>query len=156
MFSNLAFSAPRHKPLQSAPGLGFSTVLHVLVVLVVARETTRATEVPSEAMVRESVTYVNFAEQPASGRETSEPPPAAPVLPELASVEVTRPDLPAGFQELRLPTEMAGIPEPGRVRIKAEDFGGRGIVGGVAGGRPIALSGTLRRSASDPAFLDRP
>jgi hypothetical protein len=54
-FSNLTFSARRHRPLQSASGLGFSTILHVLVVLVVARETLRAPEAPSVAMARELV-----------------------------------------------------------------------------------------------------
>ena len=154
MFSNLTFSTPRRSSLQSVPGLGFSTVLHVLVVLVVARETARATEEPPAAMSRELVTYVNLAEQPAREREAAEPPTAAPTLPEPASVEVTRLDLPAGFQELLLLAEVAGIPEPGRVRIKAEDFGGRGIAGGVAGGRPIRISGTLRRS--QPEVAPRP
>ena len=149
MFSNLVFSAPCHRPLQSAPWMGFSTVLHVLVVLVVAREATRATEAQPEAMVRESVTYVDLVEQPLSEGETSEARPSAPVLPETTAVEVTRPDLSAGFQELSLPAEMVSIPEPSHIRIQAEDFGGRGTVGGVAGGRPVPRYGALRGPASE-------
>jgi len=50
---------------------------------------------------------------------------------------VTQPEQPAGFQELRPPREALGVPPPTTAPpVRAEDFGGRGTPGGVAGGTP--------------------
>jgi TonB family protein len=52
--------------------------------------------------------------------------------------EVTEPDRPAGFQELRTPRDALGVPppQPSLEAVSPEDFGGRGTPGGVAGGEP--------------------
>jgi len=64
-------------------------------------------------------------------------------------------DRPAGFQELRAPNETQGIPAPdsaAQSAVKAADFSGRGVIGGVAGGKPP--EGQVARSASELAASD--
>jgi len=89
-----------------------------------------------------------------------------PVDPSRAPDQIS--DLPEGFQELRVPSEVAGIPpEWQRNPVRAEDFSGRGIRGGIAGGSlpqgPVARSASeLRASARqegqvmDVAFVAEP
>lgn len=52
--------------------------------------------------------------------------------------DITRPDKAAGFQELAAPTDEAALPppDPGAEAVNEQDFSGRGVVGGVAGGKP--------------------
>lgn len=53
--------------------------------------------------------------------------------------DVTQPDRMAGFQVLLAPQEARGVPAEApaaAAAVKAEDFTGRGVVGGVAGGIP--------------------
>ncbi len=52
--------------------------------------------------------------------------------------DVTRPDKAAGFQELAAPVDQEALPppDPGAEAVNEKDFSGRGVVGGVAGGKP--------------------
>jgi TonB family protein len=59
-------------------------------------------------------------------------------------------DRPAGFQELVVPTVDRGIPlldSTAQVAVRAEDFSGRGVVGGVGAGKPP--EGPIARTASE-------
>jgi len=63
--------------------------------------------------------------------------------------EVEHPDKVAGFQELLAPKEIAGLPAPDPAALVANegDYTGRGIAGGVAGGKPpLALPPELAAS----------
>lgn len=109
----------------------------------------------------EEITYVDVSEIPPppepepepepvieKPQPTPTPPRAAPRLPRV------RPPTPkanevAGTQELKTPPKITGIPEPSTVAppVKAEDFGGRGAIGGTAAGAappapPAATTGT--------------
>lgn len=102
----------------------------------------------------EEVTYVDVSEmpEPPEPAPATEEPPApedpvpnrpqeqaapAPRQPRDAPEEPTIPDEPAGFQELDVPRDLSGIPEPGvQEPVTPEDFGGRGTPGGRAGGEP--------------------
>ena len=108
----------------------------------------------------EQVTYVSIAElderllspeDAAADPASPEDEPPVPMDPEEdPAVEPPAPDgdeapdLPAGFQELRDPDFLDGIPEPdlSRPRVLPEDFRGRGLAGGVA-------RGTLRLPTAD-------
>jgi protein TonB len=120
--------------------------------------------VPDEAI--EEVTYIDIAEIPPAPEEVFEEPPAdqppAPVEVRQAPAPQTRPATPrrpaplppasvvtpepAGFQELRPPAAVTGIPapDPSQAVVRADDFGGRGAVGGTASGTPPAGSGSDR------------
>lgn len=52
--------------------------------------------------------------------------------------EVVRPDKAAGFQELTAPSDLKALPPPdaGDAVVDERDYTGRGVVGGVAGGKP--------------------
>jgi periplasmic protein TonB len=110
----------------------------------------------------EEVTYIEiaeapppedmvFEEPPADFEPASAPPPAAAPSPRPAAAPrptqpaqprtppavaaVAEPN-PAGFQELRTPPAVVGIapPDVSAASVRADDFGGRGQVGGTAGG----------------------
>lgn len=54
-----------------------------------------------------------------------------------AAGEVEHPDKAAGFQELLAPRELDRLPPPEEAApVHERDFSGRGVVGGVAGGKP--------------------
>lgn len=77
--------------------------------------------------------------EPAPQQQVETPAPApTPRPPRVTPPAVTQPDQPAGFQELRPPREAIGVPppQPAQAPVRAEDFGGRGTPGGVAGGNP--------------------
>lgn len=61
-----------------------------------------------------------------------------------AAGEVVHPEKVAGFQELLAPRDIAELPAPGEgepaaAPVDERDYTGRGIVGGVAGGRPAPV-----------------
>jgi TonB family protein len=108
----------------------------------------------------EELTFIDITQLPPPPEEIFETPPpeaeapapaaAAPAAPQQAAaprppaVPRTQPttpqtEQPAGFQELRVPDPPAGIPAPdiSAPAVSADDFGGRGAVGGVAGGTPV-------------------
>jgi protein TonB len=134
MFTNLLASGPKRRVI-SSPAWTISAGAHVLVVAVVLWETTRPPAQEASTPVQEWVAYVEITEETPPPPDEPEPPAEKPASAE--PVEVTTPDLPAGFQVLATPIEMAGIPAPGLVEFKAEDFSGMGVAGGVAGGRPL-------------------
>jgi TonB family protein len=72
-----------------------------------------------------------------SRRPAAAPRPTQPAQPRTppAVAAVTEPN-PAGFQELRTPPAVVGIapPDLSAASVRADDFGGRGQVGGTAGG----------------------
>jgi len=57
-------------------------------------------------------------------------------------------ELPAGFQELTVPPDVAGIPEEVATdSVREADFGGRGVIGGVGDG--VRGDGPVANSASE-------
>jgi TonB family protein len=143
MFTNLLASVPKRGRVSSSPAWATSVVLHLLVVAFVLLETTRSVEPEVSTLIREPVTFVEIPEEETpeprdQEPEAEQPDPEPPVdRPAQPKIEMTRADLPAGYQVLATPIDVVGIPAPGRVEIRAEDFSGRGIVGGVEGGRPL-------------------
>ena len=120
-------------------GLMFS-VLHLVALGSVALA---APEQESTAVPLESVTYLDVPTpaEPASPRALLKPRPVvvsqAVKIPAVEEV-VSRPDQAAGFQELLTPREIDRLPPPdpdGRT-VDERDFSGRGVAGGVAGGKP--------------------
>lgn len=151
MFSHLLASAPKRSAL-STPAVSVSTALHALVVLAVAWGTTRATEAPSTAAA--PVIYANIVDEPTPVNEPAAPAaPGAPAVVERQPVEVVRSDVPAGFQELIVPDALAAIPAPARVEVRAADFGGVGVAGGVSGDRPLVVTGGDAGRSAQPAPL---
>jgi TonB family protein len=110
--------------------------------LLVLRGTTPAEAGESLAGL-ETATYLDIPPPTAvtSPRRVAKPRPvgvsSAVTIPAVQS-EVIRPDKAAGFQELTAPSDLAALPQPdpGADAVDAKDFSGRGVVGGVAGGKP--------------------
>ncbi|HUF12375.1 MAG TPA: TonB family protein [Longimicrobiales bacterium] len=133
--------------------IGISIVLHVVLVgslmWVAAAKDARASD---DYINPEDITYIDVTEVPPPPEVEDEPEPEperpqpqvqeaapapAPRPPRVTPPAVTEPDRPAGFQELRPPREAIGVPPPQpQEAVSAEDFGGRGTPGGVAGGTP--------------------
>lgn len=167
MFSRLVASAGGRSQFRSPSVIAASVGAHVaLLAGVVWASAPDDSEiaVPDEAI--EEVTYIDIAEIPPPPDEVFEAPPAdlppAPAEVRQAPAPRTRPAAPrrqaplppasvatpepAGFQELRPPAAVVGIPapDPGQAAVRADDFGGRGAVGGTASGTPAAGSGSGR------------
>jgi TonB family protein len=90
--------------------------------------------------------------RPAARPAQASPAPTSPAQPRrTAAVTPSTSDEPAGFQELRSPDAVIGIPapDPGLGAVRAEDFGGRGQAGGTAGGTPAEGAGTGRIGTGD-------
>jgi protein TonB len=148
MFSNLMASAPRRSILPGTPAWGLATILHAFVVSLVFWQTGRPTEAQYTGDPV-TVTFVSLPDEPAPLDEPNEPPPAESDVVEAPAPEVERLDVPEGFQQLAPPELLAGIPEPGRVEIRAEDFSGRGIAGGLARGFPLRAPEPTRAAEAD-------
>lgn len=141
MFSQLVSSGRSGGRSVSAASWSASTAAHFLVLLMAAAAASRLAAPRTEPADRGEVTYLLIAEpekpsaeSPAEAPPEPPPPPTIETAPEPATV--TPPDLLAGFQELLPPREVAGIPDPASVALAdPADFRGRGVVGGVAGGR---------------------
>jgi protein TonB len=150
MFSNLMASAPKRTGFRAAPAWGVSVLVHALGAFLfatgAARLSTRGDEV-----VFDRVSYVDISQEPPPEPEPEVEDTPAPAQP--APAEVTEPDLPAGYQVLAVPDEVVGIPAPGLVEFRAEDFTGRGIAGGVGGGRPLHLAPTPARAPEPEPVL---
>ena len=103
----------------------------------------------------------------ASPRRVAKPRPvgvsAAVTVPAVQEA-VVRPDKAAGFQELTAPDDLKALPppDPGDVAVDEKDYTGRGVVGGVAGGKPppviaadlaaeLAREGRLSDAVETPA-----
>ena len=141
--------------------IGISIGLHALLLggfmWLAAADDAQAAE---EEIDPEDITYIDVSEIPPPPEEEPEPvmeepepapqqqvetpaPAPTPRPPRVTPPAVTAPDRPAGFQELRPPREAIGVPPPtNQPPVSAEDFGGRGTPGGVAGGNPPPPSPT--------------
>lgn len=135
--------------------IGISIAVHVVLLgaLLWAAAADEA-EAAEDEIDPEDITYIDVTEiepppemdEPAPEPEATPPEPQpqeaaprpTPRAPRVTPPAVTEPDRPAGFQELQPPRELAGIPAPdaSQEEVSAEDFGGRGTPGGVAGGEP--------------------
>ncbi len=146
-------------------GIGVSLLAHLLLLggIVWAAGTGDGERAAEDEIDPEEVTYVDVTEipeppemEPAPAAEEperaapDEPAPArrqqerapAPRQPRDAPEEPTSPDEPAGFQELDVPEELSGIPEPrAQEPVSPEDVRGRGAPGGRAGGQPPEEAG---------------
>jgi hypothetical protein len=84
-------------------------------------------------------------------RRSSRSPPESPPEPEFVPEPPPEPppdEKPAGFQELEVPPEVVGIPdEIAKDSVRAVDFGGRGVAGGVADG--VRGDGPVATNASE-------
>ena len=158
MFNKLpASSGDRFGWLKHPWVIGISVILHVALVggfLWLA--SVDDAEAAEEEINPEDITYIDVSEippppeveEPEPEPEAPEPAPRTPEpvqqaprptprQPRVTPPAVTAPEQPAGFQELRPPREAIGVPPPTQAPpVRAEDFGGRGEAGGVAGGNP--------------------
>lgn len=161
LFSKLIASDPGAGSWMRNPwGIGVSLLAHLLMLggVVWAAGTGDGERVADDEFDPEEVTYVDVTEIPEPPEmesapeveEPEEPAPArqqperapAPRQPRDAPDEPTDPDEPAGFQELEVPEELSGIPEPGiQEPVSPEDVRGRGAPGGRAGGQPPEEAG---------------
>jgi len=116
-------------------------VLH-LSVLLVLRGAPSAAAAESLAEL-ETATYLDIPPptEAQSPRRVAKPRPvgvsAAVAIPAMQG-DVVHPDKAAGFQELLAPSDVKALPPPtsAEVAVDEKDFSGRGVVGGVAGGKP--------------------
>ena len=91
----------------------------------------------------ETATYLDIPppDEAQSARRVAKPRPvgvsSAVAIPAMQG-EMTHPDKAAGFQELLAPSDVEALPPPtdGEVAVDEKDYSGRGVVGGVAGGKP--------------------
>jgi len=117
----------------------------------------------------ETATYLDIPPPTAvaSPRRVAKPRPvgvsAAVTVPAVQEA-VVRPDKAAGFQELAAPSDLQALPppDPGEAAVDEKDYTGRGVVGGVAGGKPppviaadlaadLAREGRLSDAVETPA-----
>jgi outer membrane biosynthesis protein TonB len=169
MFSRLAGSAARRSRWrQGAPAAGVSILFHGLVLAAAVVAANRAPALVTREITPEQVTYVHVAPAlNAVALEAMKPPPSmaqeplaaqapAPESPLGAGVRynptpiepaVIQAGIAAGFKELKIPVERIGLPTPDSSQgaVSANDFRGRGVIGGAGNGRPnpIAPPGTL-------------
>jgi TonB family protein len=176
MFSRLVASASGRSQFRRPAVIIGSIAAHAVLLagVIWASAPEHADEAQSNA-ANEEVTYIDIAEIPPPPdivfeEPPAQPPPAAPPPAAAARAEArpgpTRPaeprrttasppavtsTEPAGFQELRPPATAIGIPapDPSAVAVRAEDFGGRGAVGGTAGGTRADTSGGARIGTGD-------
>jgi TonB family protein len=172
MFSRLVASARNQSPFRRPSVIAGSIAAHVVLVGgVIWASSPDHAEAVADASDLEEVTYIDIAEAPLPPETVYEEPPAdapppaaapapAPVrqaaAPRTAPAQprqqpanvpvVATPSEPAGFQELRTPPTVLGVapPDPTAAAVRAADFGGRGQVGGTAGGTRSDSAGTGR------------
>jgi TonB family protein len=161
VFSRLVASAATGSQFRRPAVIAGSIAAHVaLLGGVIWASTPAAAEADSALSDLEEVTYIEIAEAPPPPDMVFEEPPAdftppppataAPPQRPAAAPRTAQPAQPrtppaaanvaepgaAGFQELRTPPAVLGIapPDLSAAPVRAEDFGGRGQVGGTAGG----------------------
>ena len=122
----------------------FVTLLHVFFIIALLMAPGPSI---SEEPAPEKVTYVDIPPPtPQSARAAVAKPRPVVVSSEVtipaATPTVDHPDRLAGFQVLLTPREASGVPAEARAdsAVSAQDFSGRGVVGGVAGGKPPATA----------------
>ena len=119
-------------PSGMATTAGHAALLLAVVFVLPARPTTESPE---------TVTYLDIPPPATAESPRAVLPPRPPVvrqglrIPAVLPV-VAQPGKLAGFQELRAPDRLAGLPsvDLAQEAVNARDFSGRGVVGGVAGG----------------------
>ena len=150
MFKKLVASSRSYRAWN--PGtVALSVGAHMLVLaalLFVTQETDAEAPPPPKP---EEVTYVDVSAipPPPEPEPEAEPAPPEPERQQAATPPRAAPRLPrqrpptpnpnevAGTQELRTPPPLTGIPEPNTAPpVQAEDFSGRGTIGGTAAGTP--------------------
>lgn len=140
--------------------------------LLAVRQVTPAAAATDPLAGLEAATYLDVAppSEPESPRRVVRPRRVgvsdAVTIPAAAG-DVVHPDKVAGFQELLAPKAIAALPAPGEgdplgAPVDERDYTGRGIVGGVAGGRPapvipaaLAAAMALEGDLSDEAAAAR-
>jgi periplasmic protein TonB len=174
MFTRLVASA-RHRSQFRRPAVIFGSIAAHAVLLagVIWASSPDTSEPPTSTLAPdEEVTYIDITEIPEPEMVFEEPAPAAAPPPAVAAAPAAvprsrpaqprqapaatpapaTPDQPAGFQELRTPPSVIGVapPDPNVPPVRAEDFGGRGVAGGTAGGTapPAAGSGRIGTGAT--------
>ncbi|HEX2189527.1 MAG TPA: TonB family protein [Longimicrobiaceae bacterium] len=172
MFNNLIASESRKRSVVNSRTLVVSGLAHVALLAGAVYAAANAPK-PGERAVEEQVTYVEIEPAPAPEPEPVEPPPPPEMEPEIAPEPEPEPDVPAvvepspapeapspspapappvakGFQELVPP---AGVPDrlpdvdASAPPVKAEDFSGVGVSGGIAKG---VEGGEARNTAKAP------
>lgn len=170
MFSRLVASAATGSQFRRPAVIAGSIAAHVaLLAGVIWASAPATTETDTAINDLEEVTYIDIAEAPPPEDMVFEEPPAAAEPPPAAAAPAPRPAAapratqpaqprtppapaavadpnPAGFQELRTPPAVVGIapPDMSAAPVRAEDFGGRGQVGGTAGGARADSAGEGR------------
>ena len=175
LFGHLFASGPRasswreEMPSGLATTAGHLAVLLGVVFMLPARPTA---EGPPE-----TVTYLDIPPPAAASSPRAVLPPRPPVVRQGLRIpavlaQVAQPGKLAGFQELVAPARLAGIPpvDPAEEAVSAQDFSGRGVAGGVAGGQkpeevppptdstPLAPAGaayTMAAVGEPPVLLNR-
>lgn len=172
MFSRLVASAATGSQFRRPAVIAGSIAAHVALLAGVIWASAPATPEDEVAVSDlEEVTYIDIAEAPLpEDVAVEEPPPDAEPPPPVAAAPAPRPAAaprpaqprtppaaptvaepnPAGFQELRTPPAVVGIAPPNvsAPPVRAEDFGGRGQVGGTAGGARADSSGAGGRTGT--------
>lgn len=148
MFNKLVASTRSNKAWN--PGtVVLSVAAHLLLLAAVLVATREKEEVAPPPPKPEEVTFVDVSQIPPPPEvvepekmveepdPTPAPPAAAPRVPRVRP-PTPKPNEVAGTQELRNPPVITGIPDPdvAAPAVKAEDFGGRGAIGGTAAGTP--------------------
>ena len=153
MFNKLIASSERRFGWLRHPWvIGISIGIHVVLLGALLWAASADEAVAEDDIDPEDITYIDVTEIPPPPEIDEPEPEQAPPQPEVRESapaptprpprttppQVTEPDRPAGFQELETPREALGIPppRPSQEEVRAEDFGGRGTPGGVAGGEP--------------------
>jgi periplasmic protein TonB len=159
MFTRLVASARRQSQFRRPAVIIGSIAAHALVLAGVIWASAPDTSEPTTTALApdEEVTYIDITEIPEPEMVFEEPPAAEAPPPQVAAAPAAAPprsrpaqprqqpaapptpaqaDQPAGFQELRTPPSVIGVPPPvaSAPPVRAEDFGGRGVAGGTAGG----------------------
>jgi protein TonB len=170
MFSRLTTTNRRFQSVKRlVPAVVVSVVLHAIALLMAASLAAWTEPVALKNGPTELVAYVHVAPAP-----TSVPIEAAPAVhaepsselavqpeagagpasirfnPALLEPAVPKPELAAGFQELRAPIQRIGLPpsDSSAVSVSENDYRGRGVIGGVGGGRPSPVTAMVSDSGS--------
>jgi periplasmic protein TonB len=173
VFTRLVASAATGSQFRRPAVIAGSVAAHVALLAGVIWASAPATaETATASSDLEEVTYIEIAEAPPpedmvfeeppadapppAAAPAASPPPAAaaprrtqPAQPRTAPAQApgaAADPNPAGFQELRTPPTVIGVAPPNvaAAPVRAEDFGGRGQVGGTAGGTRADSAGAGR------------
>ncbi len=143
MLSDLFDSAPARGSLRHVTTWGTATSLvHAAMLAVLLGASTTVREPPQEPAPE-----VNYLELEEVEETPEEEPPQPAFVPEPPPESPEEP-LPAGFQELVVPPDLIGITEEISVdSVRAMDFSGRGVLGGVGDG--VVGAGPVAKTASE-------